>query len=68
MLKFVNNSEIITGELAKAIRSLTDLKFGLYHSLMEWNNPLYKKDQESKWSSQEFVTTKLLPDLRELVI
>lgn len=56
------------GDLAEAIRNSTDLKFGLYHSLMEWTHPLYKKDQENKWSSQEFVKTKLMPDLHELVL
>ena len=58
---------IPTGDLANAIRNLTDLKFGLYHSLMEWTHSLYIKDQDNKWSTQEFVRTKLMPDLRELV-
>jgi len=53
--------------LAEAIRGSTDLKFGLYHSLMEWTHPLFKEDQDNKWSSQEFVKSKLLPDLHELV-
>ena len=58
---------IYKGELAEAIRGSTDLKFGLYHSLMEWTHPLFKSDQDNKWSSQEFVKSKLLPDLHELV-
>ena len=32
---FDNNSSCVTGDLAKAIRSKTDLKFGVYHSLFE---------------------------------
>ena len=31
----------LVNELAKAIRNTTDIKFGLYHSLFEWFNPLY---------------------------
>ena len=31
----------LVGDLASAIRSFTDIKFGLYHSWYEWFNPLY---------------------------
>ena len=29
------------GELAAAVRKKADIKFGVYHSLFEWYNPLY---------------------------
>jgi len=34
----------VTGELAEAIRSNTDIRFGLYYSLMEFFHPLYLED------------------------
>ena len=46
---------LILGELAQAIRKNTNLKFGLYHSLFEWFNPLYLKDQANKYQSQDYV-------------
>ena len=44
-----------SGELADAIRSKTNLHFGLYHSLFEWFNPLFLKDKASNFSTQDFV-------------
>ena len=44
-----------TGDLASALRANTDIKFGLYHSLFEWFNPLYLEDKANKWKSQKFV-------------
>ena len=46
--------EQISGELADAIRSSTDLHFGLYHSLFEWFNPLYLQDKARNYSSRLF--------------
>merc|ERR1712071_626789 len=37
----------LVGDLARAIRKTTDMKFGLYHSLFEWFHPLYVKDKEN---------------------
>ncbi|CAG2065531.1 unnamed protein product, partial [Timema podura] len=53
--------------LAESIRSNTDLKFGLYHSLLEWYNPLYLQDQANNWTTQDFVNQKTLPELYEIV-
>jgi alpha-L-fucosidase len=36
----------LVGDLAKAIRAKTDIKFGLYHSLFEWFNPLIRQDEK----------------------
>jgi len=55
----------LVGELAAAVRNRTDLRFGLYHSLYEWYNPLYKNDRKENRS--DFVTQKTLPELYELV-
>ena len=43
------------GDLAKSIRSKTDLHFGLYHSLFEWFNPLYLEDVANNLETQYFV-------------
>ena len=45
----------MTGELASAIRSKTNLHFGLYYSLFEWFNPLFIQDQANNFSTQDFV-------------
>lgn len=57
----------VKGDLANAIRNLTDMKFGLYHSLYEWFHPLYLKDKANNWTTQEFVTSKTMPELYEIV-
>ncbi|XP_067674057.1 alpha-L-fucosidase-like isoform X2 [Haliotis asinina] len=57
----------IVGELAQAIRSKTDLHFGLYHSLFEWFHPLYLKDVANNFTTQDFVFNKTMPELYELV-
>ncbi|XP_069692539.1 alpha-L-fucosidase-like [Periplaneta americana] len=57
----------LVGELAAAIRQNTNLKFGLYHSLFEWYNPLYKQDEAANFTTQNFVHQKTMPELYELV-
>ena len=46
---------MMLGDLAKAIRSKTDIHFGLYHSLFEWFHPLYLKDKANKYQTNYFV-------------
>jgi alpha-L-fucosidase len=57
----------LVGDLAQAIRNSTDLKFGLYHSLFEWFNPLLIEDSRNNGSTQLFVQQKTLPELFEIV-
>jgi len=57
----------LLGDLAKAIRAKTDIKFGLYHSMYEWYNPLYLYDKKNKFNTQKFVFGKTMPELYELV-
>lgn len=54
-------------ELRDAIIKNSNLKFGLYHSLYEWFNPLYLKDKDSNFSSTKFVDSKIWPEMVELV-
>ncbi|XP_048263357.1 alpha-L-fucosidase [Bombus terrestris] len=57
----------LIGELATAIRNSTNLKFGLYHSLYEWYNPLYLFDKDNNFTTQIFVRQKIIPELHEVV-
>lgn len=57
----------LVGELAKAIKTKSDLTFGLYHSLFEWFHPLYMADKASGYHSAEFVDKKIIPEMVELV-
>ncbi|XP_395852.4 alpha-L-fucosidase isoform X2 [Apis mellifera] len=57
----------LIGELATAIRNLTNLKFGLYYSLYEWYNPLYLFDKNNNFTTQIFVEQKIIPELYELI-
>ncbi|KAK7086973.1 Tissue alpha-L-fucosidase [Halocaridina rubra] len=58
----------LVGDLAKAIRTKTPhIHFGLYHSLYEWFHPLYKQDKANNFTTNDFVTSKTMPELYELV-
>ncbi|XP_012144030.1 alpha-L-fucosidase isoform X1 [Megachile rotundata] len=57
----------LVGELSSAIRSSTNLRFGLYHSMYEWYNPLYLSDKENNFTTQIFVQQKIIPELHELI-
>ncbi|KAL4226532.1 Tissue alpha-L-fucosidase [Mactra antiquata] len=57
----------IVGELADAIRTNTDMHFGLYHSQYEWFNPLFLQDKANNLTTQDFVNFKVLPEWYEIV-
>lgn len=43
----------LVGELASAVRQRrTGIRLGLYHSLFEWFNPLYRQDERANFTSQ----------------
>lgn len=48
----------IIAELADAIRTNTTMKFGLYHSLFEWFNPMYLSDKAKSFGDNQFVMNK----------
>jgi len=56
----------LVAEISTAVRK-TDMRLGLYHSLFEWYNPLYKMDAASGHKTQLFVKGKTIPELHELV-
>ncbi len=45
----------LVAELATSIRNKTSIKFGLYHSLFEWFNPLHLQDAYNNYTTQKFV-------------
>ncbi|XP_067676716.1 alpha-L-fucosidase-like [Haliotis asinina] len=57
----------IVAELAQAVRTKTDLRFGLYHVLYEWFHPLYLQDKENNFTTRRFVDFKIMPELYEIV-
>ncbi|XP_074782066.1 tissue alpha-L-fucosidase isoform X2 [Athene noctua] len=46
----------------------SNIRYGLYHSLLEWFNPLYLADKESDFKTQNFVLKKTMPELYDLVL
>jgi len=52
--------------LTEAVRA-QGLRMGLYHSLFEWFNPLYLADKASNWTTTDYVTNVLTPELHDIV-
>ncbi|XP_047475307.1 alpha-L-fucosidase-like [Penaeus chinensis] len=58
----------LVGDLAEAIRSKTPhIHFGLYYSLYEWFHPIFQSDMSHLFTTNEFVTKKVMPELNDLV-
>lgn len=49
----------LVDDLASSIRNRTSIRFGLYHSLFEWFNPLYLSDKAQSFATQEFVKVRI---------
>lgn len=56
----------LVGELGAAVKS-QGIKFGLYHSLFEWFNPLWNLDRGNNFKTSYFADRKTMPELYELV-
>lgn len=52
----------LLADLSNSVRR-KGLHMGLYYSLLEWNNPLYKKETISEW-----VDSHMIPQLKDLVV
>ncbi|XP_060535739.1 alpha-L-fucosidase-like [Cylas formicarius] len=55
----------LVGDLGEAVRA-ANLTFGVYHSLLEWYNPMYLEAKEN-YDARSFVDNKVLPELYELI-
>jgi alpha-L-fucosidase len=62
----VGSHRDLLGDLAVAVRD-KGLHFGLYHSLLEWYHPLYEQDKANNWETSDFVDTKVIPEMKELI-
>lgn len=56
----------IVGELSEAVRK-KDIRFGLYYSLPEWNNPLHYWYEDPNDSIAEYVEQHMIPQFKEVV-
>jgi len=59
----------LAAEVKKQVSPYTNkrMKFGIYHSLYEWYNPLYRFDKANNFATQHFVDAKTMPELYDLV-
>ncbi|XP_074832489.1 tissue alpha-L-fucosidase [Carettochelys insculpta] len=57
----------LVAELGQALRE-RNIRYGLYHSLLEWFNPLYLEDKKNGFKTQNFVFLKTMPELYDLVV
>jgi len=58
----------IVGELESAFKANGKVKFGLYHSMFEWFNPMYDNDEANNFTTRDYVLSKMMPELTELVM
>ncbi|XP_017773781.1 PREDICTED: alpha-L-fucosidase [Nicrophorus vespilloides] len=56
----------LVGDLSNAVRK-QGMRFGLYHSLYEWFNPMYVDDRRSNFTRKTFVDRKIIPEMKELI-
>ncbi|CAL8070941.1 unnamed protein product, partial [Orchesella dallaii] len=63
----IGSGRDLVGELEQAVRTKTDLKFGLYNSLLEWYQSTYENDKANNWTTRDFPVKKCMPTLKELI-
>ena len=51
---------IVSAEVSTAVRKFPNLRYGIYHSLFEWFNPIYLQDKNNSFKTQNFVTVSLV--------
>ncbi|MBS4059637.1 MAG: alpha-L-fucosidase [Bacteroidetes bacterium] len=56
----------IVGEVSEAVRK-RDIRFGLYYSLPEWNNPLHRWYTDHNDSIHTYIREHMIPQFKEVV-
>ncbi|XP_061185892.1 alpha-L-fucosidase-like [Saccostrea echinata] len=56
----------LVGELQKALRG-TDVRFGIYHAMIEWFNPIWLDDQRNNLTTHRYVKDYIHPQLFEII-
>ena len=56
----------IVGEVAEAVRK-RDIRFGLYYSLPEWNNPLHRWYIDPNDSIHTYIEQHMIPQFKEVI-
>ncbi len=56
----------IVGELSEAVKK-QDIRFGLYYSLPEWNNPLHRWYEDPNDSIGNYVEQHMIPQFKEVM-
>ena len=54
--RYLSSTLSVLGDLATAIRTRTNITFGLYHCKYEWFHPLYLEDKQNGFKTQLFPT------------
>ncbi|XP_061169907.1 plasma alpha-L-fucosidase-like [Saccostrea echinata] len=56
----------LVGPLKEALKG-TDVRFGIYHDMIEWFNPLWLEDVKNNYTTNRFVKDYMLPLMYEVV-
>ncbi|XP_026329469.1 alpha-L-fucosidase-like [Hyposmocoma kahamanoa] len=56
----------IVKHLSEAVKE-AGLKFGVYHSLYEWFNPIYLEDSNANFTTTNYTDNKLWPDIKQII-
>lgn len=57
----------LIGELAAATKKTKNIKFGVYHGMMDVLNPIWMQDHSNKLKTNNYVIEKTTPQLHELI-
>lgn len=56
----------LIGDLQVALKG-SGVRFGLYHAMIEWFNPIWLADQRNNLTTQHYVKDYIFPQLREII-